>query len=308
MATRPTSDDDQLWREYLETGIKALNAGNLSLAEVALLDSLKHAGSNGVSHYHIEQTLEILSELAARIYFENNEPGAVQLCQQVLEIGYPLLGGQNNAVYTSACLLADHYFDLEQENETTPKQAVLEQLTQILSQAAQVVMYEDAEMVGNGLYMLASLYYSSEQYASAERLVRHTLALRQIAPPQLHAALVQDYELFVNTLCWQSKFEDAEQAALQWLALAEEQPPRQELYLAQILLTLGEIYRMQQRDEESERSYQRALKMHDDQHCGDCDEVASILRAYARLLQATRRRDEAQELLARAAQINDDVE
>lgn len=305
--TKP-SRDDELWRDYLETGIKALNAGNLTLAEVALLDSLKHARSNGATTYHMEQTLELLSELAARIYFENQEERAVELCEQVLEIGYPILGGQNNAVYTAACLLADRYFDLEQENETTPKQMVLEQLSQILQQAAQVVMFEDAEMVGNGIYMLASLYYSSEQYASAERLIRQTLALRQIAPPQLKAALVQDYELFVNTLCWQSKFDDAEHAALQWQALAEEEPLNKQLYQAQILLTLGEIYRVLNRDEEAEDAYQKALKLHESEDCGECDEVASILRAYARFLQGKHRADEAHKMLRRAARINDDID
>jgi tetratricopeptide (TPR) repeat protein len=318
--TKPSgTDDDQLWRDYLETGIKALNGGNLHLAEVALLDSLKHTGSNGGSTYHVEQSLELLGELAARIYFENEEERAVQLCEQILQIGYPILGGQNSAVYTAACLLADRYFDLEQEQSTTPKQAVLEELAQILSQAGQVVMYEDAEMVGNGLYMLASLYYSSEQYATAERLVRQTLALRQIAPPQLQAALIQDYELFVNTLCWQSKFEEAERAAGEWMALArdvpqsgegEETPVRdgRELYLAQIYLTQGEIYRMMERPEEAEPAYQHAIKLHEAERCDDCSEMAAILRAYARFLQANSRADEAHRMLRRAGRINDDSE
>lgn len=321
MATHPTnhhhhSDDDQLWRDYLETGIKALNGGNLHLAEVALLDSLKHAGTNGGSTYHVEQTLELLSELAARIYFEDQEERAVQLCEQILQIGYPVLGGQNNAVYTAACLLADRYFDLEQENETTPKQAVLEELAQILSQAGQVVMYEDAEMVGNGLYMLASLYYSSEQYATAERLVRQTLALRLIAPPQLQAALIQDYELFVNTLCWQSKFEEAERAATEWMALAKDDqggngnggPAHRQLYQAQIYLTQGEIYRMMERGDEAEAAYQQAMKLHEAERCDDCPEMAAILRAYARFLQGNSRADEAHRMLRRAGRINDDSE
>ena len=150
--TKPSgTDDDQLWRDYLETGIKALNGGNLHLAEVALLDSLKHAGTNGGSTYHVEQSLELLGELAARIYFENQEERAVQLCEQILQIGYPILGGQNNAVYTAACLLADRYFDLEQEQSTTPKQAVLEELAQILSQAGQVVMGGGSSTAASGL-------------------------------------------------------------------------------------------------------------------------------------------------------------
>jgi tetratricopeptide (TPR) repeat protein len=308
MAQAKPSSDDEIWRDYLETGIKALNTGNLTLAEVSLLDSLRHVGSNGASTYHMEQTLELISELAARIYFEQHESRAIELCEQVLAVGYPVLGGQNNAIYTAACLLADRYFDLEQETETTPKQPVLEELAQILSQAAQVVMFEDAEMVGNGLYMLASLYYSSEQYATAERLIRQTLALRQIAPPQFKAALVQDYELFVNTLCWQSKFADAEDAALQWQALAEEEPSNKQLYQAQILLTLGEIYRVMQRDDEAEDAYQHALRMHEAEDCADCDEVASICRSYARFLQGNHRADEAHRLLRRAARINSDTD
>lgn len=311
MASNASSDDEQIWRENVETGIKALNAGDLSLAEVAFLDSLKFATSRAASAPLLERaehTLKLLSELAARMYFERDEDRAIQLCRQVIDIGKPLLGGDSNPVFTAACLLADYYFDLEQEQDTTPKQAVLEELAGILTEAAPVARYEDAEMVGNGLYMVASLYYSSEQFATAEKLMRKTLRLREVAPPSLNAALLQDYELFTNTLCWQSKFPEAKESAARWLELADAQPSGQSVYKAQIYLTLGEIYRMLEDESEAENCYRLALAVHEDADCADCDEMAAILRSYGRYLQSNSRPDEAKELMRRAAKINDEDE
>ncbi|HEY9678350.1 MAG TPA: tetratricopeptide repeat protein [Drouetiella sp.] len=143
------------------------------------------------------------------------------------------------------------------------------------------------------LFYLALNAYAREDYLSAEKLMSRSVAIVNSNLIEYKSSFLHNTELYIDALCWQSKFDQAISACEDWLRLANEELVENDIFTATIHKKLADIYAAQGKAAEAEEHLKRCIWLHENEACLLCSDAQSAIQAYASFLDGQGRSEEA---------------